>query len=214
MTSSLVNEEQYLQFLQALLSGRREICHNIVADMLKTDIEIKDLYVHLFQRALYQVGEMWETNKISVATEHIATAITEGLLTLIYPRIFEAAHSGKKAVIACVPNEFHQIGAKMVADTFELNGWDGHFVGANTPTSELINKLQETEPDVIGLSLSIYFNYPHFVKMITEIRKDFPKTPIWVGGQAFRWGGKEIAEKHDNILFIESLYELEQQLNA
>ena len=210
----MITEQTYNTYLTALVNGKRKTCHDIVVELLGLDVDMKDLYVHLFQRALYQVGELWENNKISVATEHIATAITEGLLTLVYPKIFEADHSGKKAVIACVPNEFHQIGAKMVADTFELNGWDGHFVGANTPSIELIKLIQDNDPDVIALSLSIYFNLPGFEKMVTDIRKTFPETPIWAGGQAFRWGGLDVLNKFPNTLFVDSLHTLEQKINT
>ena len=83
-------------------------------------MEIKELYLGLFQRSLYEVGEMWEHRKISVAVEHMASAITESLLTLVYPAIFSAEHSDKSVVISCVANEYHQIGSKMVADFFEL----------------------------------------------------------------------------------------------
>ena len=214
MNTIQVSKDNYQLFIDSLLKGDRRTCNSIVVKLLDADIEIKELYVHLFQRALYEVGVLWEKNQISVATEHIATAITEGLLTLVYPKLFEAEHYGKKAVIACVPNEFHQIGAKMVADTFELNGWDGHFVGANTPTPELLKKIHEISPDVIGLSLSIYFNLPSLEKMIDDIRVEFPETPIWIGGQAFRWGGKEIFDKHENTLFIDSLYKLETLIKA
>lgn len=214
MNQSLITEELYQRYLRALLDGNRHSCHKLVFGLLDKDIDVKDLYVHLFQRALYRVGELWEHNKISVAVEHIATAITEGLLSLVYPRIFDAEHCGKKAVIACVPNEYHQIGAKMVADTFELNGWDGYFVGANTPTQELLDLLQDNDPDVIGLSLSIYFHLPQFEKMLTEIRNEFPETPVWVGGQAFRWGGSEVIEKFHNTKFVDSLYNLEKRLQV
>lgn len=100
----------------------------------------------------------------------------------------------------------------MVADTFELNGWDGHFIGANTPTKELINKIEEVDPDVIGLSLSTYFNLPQLEKMLSEISKEFSKKNIWVGGQAFRWGGNEAINKFQNTRLIDSLYKLEQML--
>lgn len=207
-----INEDFYHSYLDALLAGKRSVCHQMVQEILKKDPDIKDLYVHLFQRALYEVGELWEKNKISVATEHIATAITESLLTLVYPVIFGAEHFGKKGLIACVPNEYHQIGAKMVADTFELNGWDGYFVGANTPTTELIDQIGQVQPDVIGLSLSIYFNLPQFETMLGEIKKEFPETPVWAGGQAFRWGGSEVLEKYPGTLLITSLHDLEKQL--
>ncbi|MFP4469234.1 MAG: B12-binding domain-containing protein [Bacteroidales bacterium] len=214
MTASAITDSIYNNYLNALLAGNRQVCHSIVKKLLDSKPDIKDLYVHLFQRSLYEVGELWEKNKISVATEHIATAITEGLLTLVYPTIFAAEHSGKKGLVACVPNEFHQIGAKMVADTFELNGWDGYFIGSNTPVQDLIKAIDETQPDVIALSLSIYFNLPELVKMMQEIRKHFNDVPIWVGGQAFRWGGKETVENFPGTLFIDSLQKLEHQLRT
>ncbi len=96
-------------------------------------MELKSLYMDLFQRSLYAVGELWELNKISVAREHLATAITESLLNLVYPRLFENTPTGKKVVVSCAANELHQIGGKIVADFFELNGWESHFLGANTP---------------------------------------------------------------------------------
>jgi len=210
----MINEKEYEKYLEALLGGNRRECHSIVKNLLKTDIDVKDLYVHLFQRALYKVGELWESNKISVATEHVATAITEGVLSLVYPKIFDAEHSGKSAIIACVPNEYHQIGAKMVADTFELNGWDGHFVGADTPIDDLMDKIEEIKPDVLGISLSIYFNMPQLENMITQVRSDFTDIPIWVGGQAFRHGGEEITNKFSNTQLIDSLYKLEKQLHS
>ena len=70
-------------------------------------------------------------------TEHLATAISESLLNLTYPRLFAQPRNGKSAVVTCVSNEYHQIGGKMVADIFELNGWRGHFLGANMPEADL-----------------------------------------------------------------------------
>jgi hypothetical protein len=51
-------------------------------------VQVKSLYKDLFQKSLYRVGEVWEFNRISVAREHLATAITEGFLNLIYPMLF------------------------------------------------------------------------------------------------------------------------------
>ena len=115
--------------------------------MLKKDLSaetyesVYPFYNNLFQKSLYRVGELWESNRISVAKEHLATAITEGLLNLVYPKLFEPEQyrKGRTILISCTANEFHQIGGKMVADVCELNGWDSHFLGANTPVNpELI----------------------------------------------------------------------------
>ncbi len=209
----MLTEEIYKDYIQNLLKGDRASCARIVQDFLDRDIPLMDLYLGLFQRSLYEVGHLWEINKISVAVEHMATAITESLLTLAYPRIFAAEHKGKKAVVSCLINEYHQIGGKMVADIFELNGWDGYFLGANTPIADLQTMIKQKQPDIVALSVSIYFNFNSLYNTLETIRKTFPELKIIVGGQAFRWGGTDIADKYPGVEYISSIIELENLLN-
>ena len=131
--SSFAPEETYGHYLDGLLTNNRLRCREIFQQWLDSAPELRTLYEQLVRRSLYQVGELWEQGKISVATEHLATAISESLLNLTYPRLFAQPRNGKSAVVTCVSNEYHQIGGKMVADIFELNGWRGHFLGANMP---------------------------------------------------------------------------------
>ncbi|RQD66762.1 cobalamin B12-binding domain-containing protein [Desulfonatronovibrio magnus] len=208
----MINKELYDDYIQALLKGDRQYCFELVKDLLDKDISIYDLYIHLFQSSLYHVGHLWETNKISVATEHMATSITEGLLSLTYPKIFSADHKGKKAVISCIANEYHQIGGKMVADIFELNGWDGYFLGANTPLNELMEMVKDKQPDMLALSLSIYFNMQSLHDVIGKIKEVYPELKVIVGGQAFRWGGQDIGSKFKNVRYVPTINDLEKML--
>ena len=205
----MISEEKYKQYFNNLLQGKKGVCLQVLGDLLEEDKQIKEIYEDLFRRSLYGVGELWELNKISVATEHMATAITENMMITLQPRIFGTERSGKKAVIACVANEYHQVGAKMIADMFEMHGWDGYFIGANTPAKELLRFIEETQPDVTGLSLSIYFNMNVLHETLQHIRKEFPLMPVLVGGQAFRWGGKEVIAAYENVHLLETLDALE-----
>ncbi|MBS4060209.1 MAG: cobalamin-dependent protein [Bacteroidetes bacterium] len=186
----MIADDVFKSYFDSLISGKRNDCRIIVDGLMTDHYSVEEIYSDLFQRSLYQVGEYWERNLISVATEHMATAITENLMILLQPAIFTTERVGKKAVIATVAGEYHQVGAKMVADIFEMNGWDGFFLGGNTPGNELIRFIDENKPDVIGLSLTIYFNFPVLISGIKQIRHYFDDTPLIVGGQAFRWGVK------------------------
>jgi len=203
-------EATYQEYLEALIRGDRHRCRAMVEEMLQEKIDIKDLYVGIFQRSLYKVGELWECNQLSVAREHMATAITESLLPLAYQAIFSAPHSGRKAIVACAANEFHQLGGKMVADIFELNGWDGFFLGANTPTTDLLSLVDEKNPDMLCLSLSIYAGMPGLIKLLERVRGEFAELPVIVGGQAFRWGGVDLVTAYSGVRFIGSILELEK----
>lgn len=209
----MITREIYQDYTQALLRGDRPYCAGIVKGLLDKDISIYDLYMKLFQRSLYEVGTLWETNQISVAVEHVATAITDSMLSLVYPKIFAADHKGKKAVVSCLVNEYHQIGGKMVADIFELNGWDGYFLGANTPTNDLISMISDKQPDIAALSVSIYFNMNLLHDALDRIKKEFPDLKVIVGGQAFSRGGTDIGEKYPGVQYIPNIVELENLLS-
>lgn len=208
----MLEEGLYAKYLSALLAGKRSECRQIVQNLLDADIDIKELYTDLFQRSMYRVGELWENNRITVANEHLATSITESLLNLAYPFIFAGARIGKKALISCSANEFHQIGGKMVADIFELNGWDGHFLGANSPPEDMVRFIQEVQPDVVGLSLSVLSNIDHLKRNIEAVKSDFPNIDLLIGGQAFRWGGVDTVKQYRGVEYIPSLDELKKTM--
>ncbi|MDE5419582.1 cobalamin-dependent protein [Labilibaculum sp. DW002] len=201
-------------YLDAILEGDRLKCSTIVKDFLQQNPSIKDLYEKILKVSLYQVGELWEANKISVATEHIATAITEGILNELFMELTPIKKLNKKVVVACVENEHHQVGVKMVADIFEMQGWDSYFLGSGIPLSELIRYIKEVSPDIVAISLSIYFNYVNFTRMIKEINEEFPDIIIIVGGQAFSNKKNSLSDKLENLLYIPDLNLLESYIKS
>jgi len=210
----MIDSTFYQEYLEALLQGRRADCGRRVQQLLDQDIDIKNLYTDLFQKSLYEVGRLWELNRISVAREHLVTAITEGLLGLVYPRLFDSDRppASRKVVISCAANEYHQIGGKMVADVFEMNGWESHFLGANTPIDQMLAHIGDTKPDLVGLSLSVYFNLASLKKGLEAIRADFPDLDILVGGQAFQWGATDFLKRYPCTHYVRSLDALEDQI--
>jgi hypothetical protein len=57
-----------------LLSGHRADARVCFEQWLAATPDLRTLYEDLVMRSLYDVGELWEHGKISVATEHLATA--------------------------------------------------------------------------------------------------------------------------------------------
>ena len=210
----MITDQLYQRYFDRLLNGKRFECTKMVQDLLDKDVEIKTLYTDFFQRSLYEIGKLWEQNKISVAKEHLVTAITESLLNLSYPKLFhrEERHNKKTVVISCSANEYHQIGGKMVADLFEYNGWDSHFLGANTPIDHMLEYIQDISPDLVGLSLSVFYNMPSLKNGVEAICSNFSNTDIFVGGQAFRWGGQDVIKKYKRAEYIPTLTELEKAI--
>jgi methanogenic corrinoid protein MtbC1 len=202
------------KFRQDLLNGNRAECSRTLQHLISQGASIQAIYEQLLKTSLYIIGELWEMNKISVAAEHMASSITENLLSELYVHIQPHQLNHKKAILTCVPGEQHQIGIKMVNDILEIDGWDTFFLGANVPVKDLISFSKGITPDLIAVSMSLYFNLPSLEEMLIAFRQHFPQTPILIGGQAFMRGGNEIVEKFENVKYIRDLYELNNHLKT
>jgi MerR family transcriptional regulator, light-induced transcriptional regulator len=201
-------------FLKALLEGKRDTCSELAHRYLDEHPSLTDLYEHVIRKALYEVGRLWEVNKITVATEHLATAITEGILNELFEKLTAQKKYTKKVVLACVENENHQVGIKMVADVFEMKGWDSNFPGTGLSNSQLIDYITKIQPDVIAISLSIYFNFTQLMQLVALVREHFPEIEILVGGQAFKHLSTETIQTLGKVLYISDLYILERFIDT
>jgi len=214
LIADLIKEGISGNFLDNLLAGNKTNCSLFVKKQLEINPSIIDLYEDILKGSLYEVGLLWETNKISVATEHMATAITEGILNELFEQVISKKRLNKKVVVTCVENESHQVGIKMVADVFEINGWDSFFLGTGIPTKELFRFIKEQKPDILAISLSIYFNFGNLLQLLKQINIEFPDLQIIVGGQAFsRDIEKSLIEK-GNVITLSNLYMLDNYIKA
>jgi methanogenic corrinoid protein MtbC1 len=140
----------------------------------------------------------------------MATAIIEGLMNELQPRLLTAPRRSLKAMIASVEGDLHQIGGKMVADVFAVNGWDARYLGANTPTHELLRLAAVEQPQVVGLSVSVTSHMPQLANALDVLQSRFPKLLLLVGGQGLSRGGAGTIANFPNARLIESLDKLDQ----
>jgi methanogenic corrinoid protein MtbC1 len=138
----------------ALLAGDQREALAIVDGCLDNGRSLIDVEVHVIQPAMYGIGQKWQENKATVAQEHIATAIVQSVMTAALLRSKPPVPCGKRVLLACVAGNHHSIGLRMVADSFQLAGWEIQYLGANVPTRSLLEQIAEWRPNLVGLSLS------------------------------------------------------------
>lgn len=175
------------EFLDALLRGDRQTASRLVLDSVKEGLSIKSIYTQVFQRSQQEIGRLWQTNQISVAQEHFCTAATQMVMSQLYPYIFTGERRDRRMVMACVGGELHEIGARMVADFFEMDGWDTYFLGANMPPESIIRTVAERQANVLALSATMTFHIGKVTDIIASLRASgaSPRTRVLVGGYPF-----------------------------
>ena len=173
-------------FLQAILTGQRHAAVQIAREALRNGLTIEALYVDVFQPALYEIGAQWEANRVTVAQEHIATAITQYVMAQVY----EAPdhHDARGTVVLTgVEGELHNIGGVMVGDLLESSGWRVRFLGTNLPAPSILSAVRDAAPSHVGISATMLFNVGAVRHLVQAIRSEFgDRITILVGGAAFR----------------------------
>jgi methanogenic corrinoid protein MtbC1 len=93
------------------------------------------------------------------------------------------AGNGKRVLLACVQGNHHAVGLQMVADAFQLAGWEAQFLGANVPTHAVIAHLGDYKPHLLALSVS-FAQQLHVVKEIMSLltRADGTARPTAIVG--------------------------------
>ena len=206
-----IKQSQFLGFYNALIDGDKGKCASIVQSLLANGVNLKDVYVELFQKSLYRIGKLWDHDQMSIPEEHLATQIIESLISRFAP--VGKSEQEKKVVVTCIDKEFHEIGAKMVSHVFELEGWKTYYLGASVPTKEIIKFVKQIDPEVIALSWSLYLNLGRFLEVVDHLTKFFPTKKVLVGGQALAENSDNILKKYKNVVYIDSLNSLESYLH-
>jgi methanogenic corrinoid protein MtbC1 len=199
------------QYLDALLGCRRHAAASLILNAVEDGMPVKTVYLEIFQPVLREVGRLWHMNRVSVAQEHYITAVTQGVMSQLYPRIFGAEAKNRAMVACCVSGELHEIGVRMVADCFEMSGWDSHYLGANAPVEETLDMAQSVSAELLAVSATLTSHVGLVANLITSARQRFKNgVSILVGGYPFnidptlwrRLGADGTAQNADDAVLL------------
>jgi MerR family transcriptional regulator, light-induced transcriptional regulator len=175
------------QYLDKVLAYDRQEANAIVKSALENGMELKELYLNVFQPVQHEIGRLWQHRIISVAQEHFASGVTQQLMSQIYLNIIAKRSVKGVLIVTCVNNELHEMGARMVSDFLEMDGWDVRYLGSNTPTNAVISALKQGKAIGLFISATMGFNVTKVRSMVEEVRDDpsLNDIKIVVGGYPF-----------------------------
>jgi MerR family transcriptional regulator, light-induced transcriptional regulator len=140
-------------------------------------------YDRLVQPALELLGARWERDEITVADEHLVTALTEQLLAGVGDR----RGGGPTAVVACTPGNEHRLGALIAADGLRRAGWQPRLLPPATSYAGIVRACEEGRARLLALSVGMDDELAVLDGELRRLRAAIGRTtPILVGGGAVR----------------------------
>ena len=175
-------------YVAALRAGDRRTAFRVIDEARTAGLPLATIYMDVFQPALREIGRLWQVNAISVAEEHLATAITQSAMARVYGPVYTwTQRSAHTLVAACVDSERHEVGLRMLCDLLECDGWDTTYLGATVPIDSLVAMVRERRPEVLALSAALPPHLPRLRATIEAVRAalgaDAPL--VLVGGRPF-----------------------------
>jgi methanogenic corrinoid protein MtbC1 len=122
-------------------------------------------------RGLEIVGEKFESNDYFLLELMSGSKISEACISLINPHLpRDASAALGVVVIGAVQGDLHDLGYSLVAKQLELAGFEVHELGVDIPPMTFIDKAQELNADIIGLSAFLITTIPKCHILIDYLR--------------------------------------------
>lgn len=176
-------------YLDALRADDGPSAYRIASSALQEGIETPELCQRVIAPAMHEIGRLWEQGALTVADEHLATALTHRVLAALRPppaadRGDAGAPPRGRVMLAAVEGEQHALGLRMAADILEDSGFHTIYLGADVPTDALLQAVSSLSPDRLVLSATMPEMAPRLAEVSDSLRRAHPQVGLLVGGQA------------------------------
>ena len=174
-------------YLSELLRGEKKLATQHVLAAAEAGMPLARIHLEILQPVQREIGRLWQHNLVSVAQEHYCTAVTQYLMSVLLGRQAAVPANGRTLVVTCIAGDLHDMGARVIADSFELAGWNVFFIGANAPGRGVISTVLEQKADVLAISATMA-PHVHEVRALVSAVRTLPECAslsIFVGGLPF-----------------------------
>lgn len=176
-------ERLYEELLQALVSYDSHQAEHILGEAFAM-YPFEEVLLGLIQPAMVEIGEMWIRGDINVATEHFATEFVQRKLAGLI-NMFEGDPSRATIVVACAPDELHDLGALFISLFMVRRGWHMVYLGPQVPLLDLLDAVRTLQPDVVCLAATLPDTAAQLIDVAHAIIRDFPSIRVGYGGRVF-----------------------------
>jgi MerR family transcriptional regulator, light-induced transcriptional regulator len=183
---SVKQKEEFMANLQkkvfeCLTNGQRDDMIKIYETYIKSST-VEEFLEKIIRPVMYKIGDLWEANKLSVASEHIASNIAHDLIKIIGERISKV--DGRGNILVCTPpGEEHNLGCNILESYLQSKRYKVFNLSPNVPSEDVIEFIKDNKPDLVLVSITLEDNIKPGQRFVKKIVEKFD-IPVFVGGFA------------------------------
>ena len=183
----MVKEEMLARYLEPLLRGDRKGCRAVIEEAMQSGIPANSVYVHIIWPVMVEIENLLRKDKITQVEEHLATRVNRTIVDQLQNKLPRRPGKSKKVVVCCAPEELQELGAQMMTDLFESDGWDVRFLGGGLTNDDILSFINDYGADILLIYGTDPKQAPSVRRLIDTVKSvnAWPDMRILVSGGLF-----------------------------
>jgi methanogenic corrinoid protein MtbC1 len=184
---TMIRPDILARYLEPLLRGDRRACRSVIEEALQSGIPANLVYVSIIWPVMVEIEKLLRADKVTAVQEHLATRINRTIVDQLQNKLPRRPSKDKRIAICCAPDELQELGAQIMTDLFESDGWEVRFLGGGLTNDDLLAFINEYAPDVLLIYGTMPKQAPSVRRLIDTIKavNAWPDMRIMVSGGLF-----------------------------
>lgn len=158
------------QIKDAIINGKYKEIEGMVSQLIKDGVDLKQLIDEGMIAAMDVVGEKFANSEIFVPEMLVSAVTMQKGLDLIKPLLKGEETEPRGTIVMCtVKGDIHDIGKNLVNMMLEGAGFKIIDLGVDLSVDQLIERVTEIQPDILGLSALLTTSMPQMKKVIEAL---------------------------------------------
>lgn len=183
----MIDQDILARYLEPLLRGDRRGCRSVIEESMQRGIPANSIYIHLVWPIMVEIENLLRKDKITPIQEHLATRVNRTIIDQLQNKLPRRPERNKKIAICCAPDEMQELGAQMMTDLFESDGWEVRFLGGGLTNEDILSFANEYAPDILLIYGTTPKQAPEIRRLIDTVKSvnAWPDMRIMVSGGLF-----------------------------
>ena len=163
--------QDYLNEIKdAVVSGKFKEIEDMVSATIKDGVDLKQIIDEAMIPAMDVVGEKFARSEIFVPEMLVSAVTMQKGLDLIKPLLKGEETKSKGTIVICtVKGDIHDIGKNLVVMMLEGAGFKIIDLGVDLSVEQLVERVVEIKPDILGLSALLTTSMPEMKKVLETL---------------------------------------------
>lgn len=137
------------RYMQPLLAGRRAECFEVARAALADGWTAESVLRSVVWPSLAQLERLYRDDRVNLAVKQMAVRINRTVADQMQAHLVKGPRRDQRIIVTSADGEPEELGAQIIADLFQSDGWDVYLLGGGVPADEVLALVGHVRPQVL-----------------------------------------------------------------